>query len=294
MADGNVSGVVVASRGFVLTCIGCGKTRSGAKRREAVRFKGYCKVCCARRAAEAAKQRHLADYEQRHGRASPRALDLPYFTRTFSPLHVVTCQTNGEQFLARIKVTTCHCDGCKRLRRAVGKSKQRAAYMRSEAKKRGPIRIEVAHCLQCGANIGEQLLGAGAGSGSRRRLCDECRAANERMARSARGSQSHTSRARRYGVERRSVNRLAVLSRDGWRCQSCGCDTPQALNGTYHDNAPEMDHIVPLSRGGGHTEQNTQCLCRVCNILKGSMTMDEWRLSAQLAAQGAKSPEFFS
>ena len=66
---------------------------------------------------------------------------------------------------------------------------------------------------------------------------------------------------------------IDVLERDRWVCQACGCDTPKTLRGTIDDNAPQLDHIAPLAKGGEHTMANTQCLCRVCNILKSDKTM---------------------
>ena len=61
-----------------------------------------------------------------------------------------------------------------------------------------------------------------------------------------------------------------VFDRDGWRCQICGKDTPKARRGTTRSNAPELDHRRPLSKGGLHTYENTQCSCRACNVAKGN------------------------
>ncbi|MCC7107614.1 MAG: HNH endonuclease [Chloroflexi bacterium] len=69
---------------------------------------------------------------------------------------------------------------------------------------------------------------------------------------------------------------MAVLRRDEWRCRACGCETPQALRGTCDPSAPEVDHIVPVAKGGAHTMDNLQCLCRTCNALKSDMLMDEF------------------
>jgi len=51
--------------------------------------------------------------------------------------------------------------------------------------------------------------------------------------------------------------RAAVLVRDGARCRKCR----RAIN-------LEMDHIVPLSKGGKTEEANLQTLCRRCNRAK--------------------------
>lgn len=85
----------------------------------------------------------------------------------------------------------------------------------------------------------------------------------------------HTSRVYK-GVRRARLRRanyeivdpLVVFNRDGWRCQACGQKTPKRLRGSYEPYAPELDHIIPISRGGEHTYRNTQCLCRSCNQSK--------------------------
>lgn len=72
-------------------------------------------------------------------------------------------------------------------------------------------------------------------------------------------------RARIAAQGRDAVNRLRVFDRDGWRCWVCGVDTPATLVGTCEPNAPELDHVVPISRGGAHTYANVRCACRRCN-----------------------------
>jgi HNH endonuclease len=51
--------------------------------------------------------------------------------------------------------------------------------------------------------------------------------------------------------------RAAMLVRDGGRCRKCR----RATN-------LEMDHIVPVSKGGKTEESNLQVLCRRCNRAK--------------------------
>lgn len=77
-------------------------------------------------------------------------------------------------------------------------------------------------------------------------------------------------KARKRGNGCESVNPFVVFDRDGWTCQICGVDTPRLLRGTYDDYAPELDHVIPLARGGAHTYANTQCACRGCNGAKGA------------------------
>ena len=37
-----------------------------------------------------------------------------------------------------------------------------------------------------------------------------------------------------------------------------------------------IDHVIPLSRGGMHTEDNLLPACRSCNSSKGQKQLDEW------------------
>jgi 5-methylcytosine-specific restriction enzyme A len=51
---------------------------------------------------------------------------------------------------------------------------------------------------------------------------------------------------------------LAVFRRDRFTCQECGS----------HDEL-EVDHIIPVSRGGANELANYQTLCMACNRKKG-------------------------
>lgn len=55
---------------------------------------------------------------------------------------------------------------------------------------------------------------------------------------------------------RSSLSRRAVLVRDNFECQYCG------------RAAENVDHIIPKSRGGGHTWDNVVAACRPCNSRK--------------------------
>jgi 5-methylcytosine-specific restriction endonuclease McrA len=77
-------------------------------------------------------------------------------------------------------------------------------------------------------------------------------------------------RARKRHPNSQRVNPLAVFLRDGWECKICFEEAPRQYLGGMHDRAPTLDHIIPLSNGGQHTYQNTQCAHRKCNVLKGA------------------------
>lgn len=60
--------------------------------------------------------------------------------------------------------------------------------------------------------------------------------------------------------------RYKVLRRDGYRCQICGRSAKDGVE-------LEVDHIVPVSRGGKTEMSNLQTLCRECNRGKGAKSM---------------------
>jgi 5-methylcytosine-specific restriction endonuclease McrA len=67
---------------------------------------------------------------------------------------------------------------------------------------------------------------------------------------------AHERRARMYAVAYEPFSRLEILVRDGGRCFHCGTE----LTGPW-----DMDHLVPLSRGGPHIRSNVVASCRSCN-----------------------------
>lgn len=81
---------------------------------------------------------------------------------------------------------------------------------------------------------------------------------------------THRRRAKKYGCEYEPVDKQTVFERDGWQCYICLCDTPKEMRGTKAGNAPELDHVAPLSKGGAHSYENTRCACRRCNLAKGA------------------------
>lgn len=85
-------------------------------------------------------------------------------------------------------------------------------------------------------------------------------------------------RARSLGVYYEYVNPLKVFKRDGWRCQLCGKKLSPKQRGTYCDDAPELDHIIPWAQGGEHSYKNTQLACRKCNAEKGAQSIGQMLL----------------
>lgn len=93
---------------------------------------------------------------------------------------------------------------------------------------------------------------------------------DQKKAQRRRYGKNHVQRAKKAGVEYQHFDVLKVFERDGWRCKLCGKRTPRSLRGQLVDDAPELDHIVPLGAGGPHLMTNCQCSCRACNSVKGA------------------------
>ena len=69
-------------------------------------------------------------------------------------------------------------------------------------------------------------------------------------------------------IHRRRITRKAVLARDDWRCQYCGCDKPGLT----------VDHVIPRSRGGESIWENIVAACATCNRRKGNRMPHEIRM----------------
>lgn len=118
-------------------------------------------------------------------------------------------------------------------------------------------------CKQCGSAIHIP-----AEKGRWRQLCNTCRDDNHAASKRADHFARRTRERGASAIER--LDPIAVLDACGWFCAACYTPTPKAKRGTTAPNAPELDHITPLSRGGAHVASNLQCLCRACNALKSN------------------------
>lgn len=71
-------------------------------------------------------------------------------------------------------------------------------------------------------------------------------------------------RARKQGAGLVSLEEWKeVLAHCRWRCLMCGVEEDLC-----------MDHVRPLSKGGEHSAENLQVLCRGCNSIKGDEEFD--------------------
>lgn len=61
------------------------------------------------------------------------------------------------------------------------------------------------------------------------------------------------------------ILRAEILRRDHYRCEYCG------------HKATEVDHVLPISRGGTNERTNLVAACYECNRGKRAKTVEEWR-----------------
>lgn len=76
----------------------------------------------------------------------------------------------------------------------------------------------------------------------------------------------------RHRSNKRSGERFSatgIYERDGWHCRLCGEIVDRSLP-CLHPDAPTIDHIIPISRGGKHIRANVQLAHRKCNVRKGN------------------------
>jgi 5-methylcytosine-specific restriction endonuclease McrA len=65
---------------------------------------------------------------------------------------------------------------------------------------------------------------------------------------------------------------LALVEKQENRCANPHCAVTFAGRRKY-----QIDHMMPLSRGGSNDPANLQLLCAPCNRSKGTQTMEEWQ-----------------
>jgi 5-methylcytosine-specific restriction endonuclease McrA len=189
--------------------------------------------------------------------------------RAWGPKPKSRCIGCDREFEQGPRKRRCCGNGC---RKAVEREKQRASDMARHSR--------ICVCSMCGDRFAPAY-------GDKRR--DGCGEACLRALRAnRRRTQKARRRARKRGVHAETVDPFRVFRRDGWRCRLCGVKTPRKLRGTTHDCAPELDHVIPLSKGGPHSYDNVQTACRRCNGVKGDAVAGQVSLFAAQAAWGVR------
>jgi ribosomal protein L37AE/L43A len=96
------------------------------------------------------------------------------------------------------------------------------------------------------------------------RTCGECKAVRLKKVRKI---AKHRRRVAKKNAEFVPVHPDVIFERDRWKCCHCGCKVSKKYD-PNHDHYPNLDHVIPISKGGSHRPENLQCLCRACNMEK--------------------------
>jgi hypothetical protein len=242
-----------------LRCVDCGAPIWAKSQR--------CKACYEGRRARPAEERECKGCGKIFKRNPKKGDAARYCSRACAFSHSKTWRRKRERLPPRSRVWFRHCARCEspfvaRRSEVVMCSKQ-CTFAASKEKRdrerapKPPKPMALRCCLRCGVEFASQRA---------KRYC------SKRCARYIRRKMEKALRRARGRVVAERVSPRRVFERDGWRCQICGKATPSERRGSTRSNAPELDHRVPLSKGGAHTYANTQCACRACNGVKGNKT----------------------
>lgn len=222
------------------TCAQCGATFVPKD----TRFSKYCSRSCSfEQMRESATHRHQESLAAKAKALAAKAKALP------------ECEVCGSK-CEKTRQLTCSA-ACRKIRQSrAAAQKHKESYQPKTA---------VKNCKNCGVEFTATMY-----AGKRIFCSSKCSRKYTNL--KTRPFRKHRQRARKYNVDYEPVNRQAVFDRDGWRCMICGVRTPKAKLGKLAPNSPELDHRIPISKGGPHTYENVQCACRSCNSTKGNAT----------------------
>ncbi|WP_157266584.1 HNH endonuclease [Azohydromonas aeria] len=208
----------------------------------------YCSKRCATEAWRIANPERTREFEKKHSQ------------QTYCTYYAIYCSDCGEAFGSRRMKSRC--DPCRTEYERVKSSESNYAANLKKHNDAGAV----VKCKECGIEYCPLYGNKG------RDLCFDCARARKRAA--VRISKV-ARKMRQRGVTSEPVNPIKVFERDGWRCHLCRRKTPKSKRGTYADNAPELDHILPISQGGKHAYSNVACCCRKCNWDKGAKPLGQ-------------------
>jgi hypothetical protein len=122
-------------------------------------------------------------------------------------------------------------------------------------------------CEWCKKDFSAQVTG-------KRKYCDfKCRETVRRKKR--RLYLNNWQRVREQREKATTVERISpldVFKRDDWTCWLC--HQPVDMSQQHPEpNAPTVDHVIPISKGGPHTMDNVRCAHSICNMKKNNSTI---------------------
>jgi hypothetical protein len=224
-------------------CYSC-KKKSQARRHPRLKAEYTCRHCQVRfHPKESGRTTFCSRSCSQEHRTANASGQKPYVQ---TPMRSCLCEVCGATFESKLASRTCS-KSC-----GIERERRRVRQIANDNHSATPRT-----CAECGNDFTPAY-------GARNRIyCSKpC------LTRSSRRATKQRRRARIRSTATEAVYAMVVFERDGWKCMICGIDTPRSKRGSCWDDAPELDHITPLSRGGAHTYANTQCSCRNCNLEK--------------------------
>lgn len=271
-----------------------------------------------KRAEAAKREQRLSELQQEVHEAYSGKFTLTSFSRH---RHIIRCNTCGETFNVQRLSKGIVCPECKRRAKEERKKQEREKREQERERLIAQRMSVAQVCEWCGkefhaasarrfcsANCAERhayrvkhpkviktckLCGKQFESYSGKNVyCsnDCCKRANRANARrNGERTGNHRHRAHMYGVAYEpGITLRKVYERDGGVCYICGCKTNR--NDSWHDENgyhvcgstyPTIDHVVPMSKGGGHVWSNVRLACRQCNSAKGDRLLFEATWASQ-------------
>ncbi|UQN10384.1 HNH endonuclease domain-containing protein [Deinococcus sp. QL22] len=129
-------------------------------------------------------------------------------------------------------------------------------------------------CRSCGEYLPEDKYFFHVAHRNPERLSHTCRDCQVLLHEGRRRASSNLTRARRVGQDMTHLPEIpaALFKQQQGRCYYCGLSFDVFYNGYY-----DLEHKIPLSRGGTNEHDNLVLSCRPCNFDKKNRTPDEWR-----------------
>jgi hypothetical protein len=185
--------------------------------------------------------------------------------------------------LYRRKNPRLNADGTPQLTREckqrIKEEKQKFRSSKNGGRKVDRVLAEIERFLANDASKACKICERPTGSSARAFCSEPCRRESRLRKKRGTGSRKHTTRAKkRFLPLAYNITLRMVAERDCYTCQLCGCKTLEShVDG--NPMSPSIDHIVPLGHPNnllhGHTWDNVQLACRLCNETKNNRLHDE-------------------
>lgn len=195
----------------------------------------------------------LADLSRRRQFCSMNGCELPAHGYGWCHKHYLRWKDHGDPLWQRIRHAECTVDGCAGAPRSALATLCEAHYMR--IRRRGTL--EAGQCSICQEPLPPE-------STASRKYCTAC-GLERRRARAR--DQEHRRRVWLLEGACEKIDSVEIYERDGWKCGLCHRKVNPNLSWP-HRMSPSLDHIVPISTGGGHVRTNVHLAHLTCNLSK--------------------------